>query len=137
MAGPVRRLSEDSRPLAGECGRVAVAVDLGGTKCHAVLVTPSGRVHAEDHRWTAQLPEPADVLLASLSTMAAAARAREVEVAAVAVGVPGAVDPTSGVVTHAVNLGWDGFDLGARLDAGIPEPWLVENDVNLAALGEA
>ena len=35
------------------------------------------------------------------------------------------------------NLGWDGFDLGARLAAGIPEPWLVENDVNLAALGEA
>lgn len=124
-------------PLGEKSGRVAVAADLGGTKCHAVLVAPSGRVLAEDHRWTAELSEPADVLLASLSALHATARARQLEVAAVAVGVPGAVDRSSGIVTHAVNLGWDSFDLGACLEQAFGAPCLVENDVNLAALGEA
>lgn len=116
---------------------VVLAADLGGTKCHAVLADRGGAVLEEDYRRSDGSADPADVLLGSLGAL----RSRAVEagraVAAVAIGVPGLLDPRSGRVSGGFNLGWDGFDLGARLAAGIPEPWLVENDVNLAALGEA
>ena len=116
---------------------VVLGADLGGTKCHAVLADRSGALLAEDYRRSDGTADPADVLLASLADLRQRAAAADRTVAAVAIGVPGLLDPVSGRMAGGFNLGWDGFDLGARLAAGIPEPWLVENDVNLAALGEA
>jgi glucokinase len=114
-----------------------LGVDLGGTKCHAILADRAGTVLAEDYRRSDGSADPADVLSASLADLRHRAAGQGRSVAAVAIGVPGLLDPGSGRVVGGFNLGWDGFDLRARLEAGIPEPWLVENDVNLAALGEA
>lgn len=116
---------------------VVLGADLGGTKCHAVLADRSGALLAEDYRRSDGTADPADVLLASLADLRQRAAAANRTVAAVVIGVPGLLDPVSGRMAGGFNLGWDGFDLGARLAAGVPEPWLVENDVNLAALGEA
>ena len=49
--------------------------------------------------------------------------------------VPGAVDPASGRVAHAVNLGLDGLALGDELAARLGVRLRLENDVNVAALG--
>ena len=38
-------------------------------------------------------------------------------------------------MTHAVNLGLDGLDLGAELSARLGRPVRIENDVNAAAIG--
>lgn len=57
------------------------------------------------------------------------------EIAAIGVGVPGRVDPLSGSVTLAVNLGWSDLPLGSRLEARFGRPCVVENDVRAAALG--
>src|SRR5690606_20482942 len=57
------------------------------------------------------------------------------DVASVGVGVPGRVERDTGLVTHAVNLGFDSLDLGPRLAARLGVPVHVENDVNAAALG--
>jgi glucokinase len=116
---------------------VVLAADLGGTKCHAVLADRGGVVLDEDYRRSDGSADPADVLLAALDDLRHRAAEAGRSVAGVAIGVPGLLDPASGRVAGGFNLNWDGFDLGARLSAGIPEPWLVENDVNLAALGEA
>jgi glucokinase len=91
----------------------------------------------EDYRRSDGSADPADVLLAALADLRHRAASIDRSVAAVVIGVPGLLDPVSGRVVGGFNLNWDGFDLRARLAAGIPEPWLVENDVNLAALGEA
>jgi glucokinase len=116
---------------------VVLAADLGGTKCHAVLADRGGVVLDEDYRRSDGSADPADVLLSVLADLRQRAAGTGRSVAAVAIGVPGLLDPASGRIAGGFNLGWDGFDLRARLTAGIPEPWLVENDVNLAALGEA
>src|SRR5690606_11000048 len=57
------------------------------------------------------------------------------DVASIGIGVPGRVDSATGVVAHAVNLGFDSLDLGAQLAARLGARVHVENDVNSAALG--
>lgn len=119
-------------------GTALIGVDLGGTKCHSVLAEAGGAVVCQDWRRTAELPDPADVVLAGIGALRAQARARGLEIAAVAVGVPGFVDPVAGRVVGAANLPWEGaYDLRGRLRRDLPEPCGIENDVNLAALGEA
>lgn len=114
-----------------------IGVDLGGTKCSAVLADEAGRIVAEAHRRSDAEPDPADVLLGAVAELRAAAADRGLDVRALAIGIPAFIDPVSDLVVGGFNVGWHGFDLRARLDAAIPEPWSVENDVNLAALGEA
>jgi glucokinase len=117
--------------------RLVIGVDLGGTKCHSVLADDRGNVRTEDWRRTDERDDAADVLVDGLRTLLAAAEDEGGTVGAVVVGVPGFVDPGSGLVVGANNLGWEAFDLRGRLDPLLDVPLAVENDVNLAALGEA
>ena len=56
---------------------------------------------------------------------------------AVGVGTPGVVDPVSGQVTLAPQLGgWEGIRLGHRLEPAFPCSVLVDNEVHLSVLGE-
>lgn len=57
----------------------------------------------------------------------------------VSVGVPGLIDPPSGVVTYAPNLGWRNIPLRDRISSlmhrqGVPVQ--VDNDANLGAVAE-
>jgi glucokinase len=84
-----------------------------------------------------------DPLLASTAdVLSAVAHAAGVGVdgfAAVGLGVPGLVDRGAGTVRHAVNLGLDAdpVPLAAHLGALAGAPVVVDNDVNLAAVGAA
>ena len=60
---------------------------------------------------------------------------QEENVAAVCLGVPGAVNPHTGIIAIAPNLGLKNFNIKEKLQALIPFPVLIENDVNLGALG--
>jgi predicted NBD/HSP70 family sugar kinase len=53
----------------------------------------------------------------------------------IGIGIPGAVDSTTGRVEHAVNLGLEGLDLGRCLSDRLGIDVRVENDVKAAALG--
>lgn len=58
-------------------------------------------------------------------------------VRAIAVAVPGYVDPVNGIVYRAPNIaGWDNFPVREYLQERLNAPVLVGNDANLAALGE-
>jgi predicted NBD/HSP70 family sugar kinase len=53
------------------------------------------------------------------------------------IGVPGVVDPRSGLVSLAANIPeLDGLAVGAELQRRLDVPVTVENDINLAAVGE-
>ena len=54
---------------------------------------------------------------------------------AVCLGIPGSVDPYKGVVWLAPNLGIKNFAVKNKLQEKIKLPVLIENDVNLGALG--
>jgi glucokinase-like ROK family protein len=54
----------------------------------------------------------------------------------VAVGVPGLVDQTNGTLLFAPNLRWENVPLRAKLQGLVEAPLIVDNEANLAALGE-
>lgn len=113
-----------------------VGVDIGGTNTDAVILDDSGAV-AHSLRlptgWghDAVLGTATDAVLG----LADAAGVAPSSFASIGVGVPGAVDPERGTVTHARNLGVAHLDLGTLLGANVGAAVRVENDVNAAALG--
>jgi glucokinase-like ROK family protein len=54
----------------------------------------------------------------------------------VAVGVPGLVDQETGVLLFAPNLGWKDVPVRSILEQAFDAPVFVDNEANLAALGE-
>lgn len=119
----------------------AVGVDIGGTKVLAALLDADGRV-AGTHRLPTQ-PGPAGLVVAVASCVQALTAAHGMPVAALAgvgIGVPGVVDPATGSVEHAVNVGVERpFALADAVVAalGAAVPVHVENDLNVAVLGAA
>lgn len=114
-----------------------VGVDVGGTKVAVLVADRQHRVLGQ-----ATLPTMLDGAEGTLSGIVAAIRqalavagARTSEVAAVGLGVPGRVDTASGVVRHAVNLGWHELAVGERMANELGVPCLLENDVRVAAMG--
>jgi predicted NBD/HSP70 family sugar kinase len=85
-------------------------------------------------------PAAAAELLARLAAAAVAAAATQgLTIGATCVAVPGLVDQETGTVSHAPNLEWHGVPLRRLLADRVPAartPVLVENDANVAALGE-
>jgi predicted NBD/HSP70 family sugar kinase len=69
----------------------------------------------------------------------AAAAGQGLTISATCLAVPGLVDQQTGAVLRAPNLGWSGVPLRQRLAGRVPSALtevLVENDANVAALGE-
>jgi glucokinase len=63
--------------------------------------------------------------------------ARAFTVRGIAIGVPSPVDPVTGVVAFANNLpGWKNIHLAHALEKEFHLPVVIENDANMAALGE-
>lgn len=119
----------------------SVGLDVGGTKVGAVLVDDAGAVRAAV-RVPTRLGVPGVVESAAdaVSQLCTGAGLAATDLHSVGAGVPGMVDPPTGAVSHAVNLGLGatpvplGRLLGDRLGR---EPVTVENDLNVAALGAA
>ena len=124
------RVDGSDRPLL-------VGVDVGGSKIAVLVVDRDDRVLAREVAPTkAGAQDRAVEEIAAVVTGALArAGATAGDIAALGVGVPGRVDPLTGDVTLAVNLGWSDLPLGSRLEAHFGRPCVVENDVRAAALG--
>ncbi len=55
----------------------------------------------------------------------------------IAIGVPGGVDPKTGVVFDVTNVpGWRDVDMGSELEDTFQVPVFLDNDANMAAIGE-
>jgi glucokinase len=114
-----------------------IAVDLGGTKCHGVLADLGAETLAEDFRPTRADGTAADTLMATIAALREAARAADINVRAVVVGVPAVPDPDTGLVGSGPNVDWEDYDLIGLMRERVTEPFRVENDVTLAAIGQA
>ena len=111
-------------------------MDIGGTKTEAVAIDDAGAV-IDTVRVASGFGAEA-VVASTVEAVVALAALLGVEprdFGAIGVGVPGAVDPASGRVAHAVNLGLNGLALGEELTARLGVRVRLENDVNAAALG--
>ena len=115
------------------------AADLGGTKLAAAIADTSGRIVAElseptDPRGAAHVAEQIAACAGKLAKTAGieVTRARHVMV-----GIPGAIDPRTGRVSLIPNIaGMEDFDIVGFLRDRFGSDVAIENDVNLAMLGE-
>ena len=113
--------------------------DLGGTKLAAAMADANGRIVAE-------LTEPTDPrggahvaqqIAACADKLAQAAGIEVARARHVMVGVPGAIDPHTARVSLTPNIaGLEGFDVLGYLRERFGPDVAIENDVNLAMLGE-
>jgi predicted NBD/HSP70 family sugar kinase len=118
----------------------SVGLDVGGTKTLGVLVAPDGAV-GPSVRLAAR---PGGDGVAGTAAEAVRALVAEAGLPAgalvgVGIGLPGIVDPATGRVEHAVNLGIEAaVPLAAQVSAALDGvPVRLENDLNVAALGAA
>ncbi len=120
--------------------RVVLAADLGAT--HATLAVTdldAGLIGgATETLRIADGPEKVlDHLWDVWSSVLHAAGRQPREVAGIGIGVPGPVEFATGKPTNPpIMPGWDGFDIPAHVRRSVDAPVLVDNDVNLMALGE-
>ena len=116
-----------------------MGVDLGGTKIRAALADLAGTVVAEEVIPTDQHGGRAVVaqiggLYRRLVEQAAIASDR---IRAVAIGSPGVVNRASGAIELAPNLpNFDRMDVVGALTHALGQTPVIENDVNLGAIGE-
>ena len=122
--------------FVGAAGSV-IAIDLGGTRCHGVLADLAGTSIAEDFRPTREGRHAAAALLACVAALRPDQGSRSWPVRAVVVGIPALIDPRSGLATAGPSVHWQDFDLMGILADEVAEPFEVDNDANLSALGQA
>lgn len=106
-----------------------IGIDVGGTKIRAIAAGSDGTP-------LAVFSEPTEPDLVPQLCRVIADFGTE-SLRAVGIGVPGAVDPISGLISQIPNIPLiDGVALAAELSARLAVPVRVENDLSAAALAE-
>lgn len=122
------------------CQAYVLGVDIGGTKTITMASTLDGDIIAAGIRPTpkANGRPPAEVVILMIEGFLAQTGLRLDGLKGIGVGVPGAVDVERGCVFLAPNLGWmDPYPLRQPVEKRLGVPVAVDNDVNMAALGES
>lgn len=119
-------------------GRLILGVDMGGTKMYGALSDLGGNILDEvnvgSHGSNAE--ESFSRLATLIDTLLSSPKLAGRQVDGIGVGAPGITLHKEGVVTWASTLHWKNFPLKQRLSERYPLPITVDNDVNLAAMGE-
>jgi predicted NBD/HSP70 family sugar kinase len=120
--------------------RVVLAIDLGASHATVAVTDLSGQVLGQRTVASDIADGPVTVLgrVAAIGIELLGELDRSVdEVAGVGIGVPGPVEHATGRPANPpIMPGWHDVDIPAHLGRQFPGPVLVDNDVNLMALGE-
>lgn len=122
----------------GPSAGYAVALDVGGSSTRAACADLYGEISAEVRAKTSVGEKKLPAQLVQLvSKVLKKAGVPESALLAIGVSTPGVVDPDSQCISLAPQLHVpDGFDLTSVLRDSFAVPVHVENNVNMAALGE-
>lgn len=113
-----------------------VGLDVGGTKTDAVAVDDSGTIVGRVRLATGWGADAVTAtVLAAVRALGTDAGVDVSAIRSVGVGIPGQIDPGTGRVSHAVNLGVEELDIVAATAPHLGVTVGVENDVKAAALG--
>lgn len=120
--------------------RVVLAADIGATHARVALTDLTGDVLAE-HETTVDLAIGPEAVLGYVTEtsqeLLAGTHRSAADLLGIGVGLPGPVEHSTGrPVIPPIMPGWDGFDVKGHLRERLGVPTLVDNDVNLMALGE-
>jgi glucokinase len=110
-------------------------IDLGGTQVRVAVARSDGRIIATSRNRTDSLRTPRRVVEWSAEQITRLADGEPVR--CVGIGAPGPTDPKRGVLINPPNLsGWRNVPLAAMVREILGCPAHLENDANLAGLGE-
>jgi glucokinase len=111
---------------------VIAGIDLGGTQVRIAFASDDGQITNTSRTRTALLTGPRAMVRWVRDQVK-----RRGQVRGVGIGAPGPVDPRRGILINPPNLqGWHNTPLAAMISAALDCPAHLENDANLAGLGE-
>ena len=116
-----------------------VGIDLGGTKISCALADLEGNVKAQHTTPTnAHEGEQAvlDRIIGCVETVICEGKVTIDEVEAIGIGSPGPLDARTGIIITTPNLPFKNFNLVSPLKAKFGIPVYLDNDANVAAIGE-
>ncbi len=119
---------------------IYIGIDLGGTAVKIGAVSALGQVLGKAEKPTrAERPygEVIRDMAEGIREILGQLNLPEDQIAAIGVGVPGAVNNDTGYVTDCTNLGWMNTDFRGEMHRYFSCPVILENDANVAALAEA
>ncbi|KWW20359.1 glucokinase [Peribacillus simplex] len=116
-----------------------MGVDLGGTTTKLALINSYGEII---HKWeiNTDISEKGKFITMNIAK-AIDAKLEELnepksKLVGIGMGAPGPVDFVNGSIYEAVNLGWKDYPLKDLLEVETSLPAVIDNDANMAALGE-
>ncbi len=116
-----------------------LGIDLGGTNIVAGLVDEEYKIVAKASCKT-NVPRPESSICDSMAEVALKACEKAGvsidEVESIGIGVPGAVNPKTGVIEYSANLHFHNWEVVKMMQERLNKKVLIENDANAAALGE-
>jgi glucokinase len=112
-----------------------IAVDIGGTHLRAALYEPENPQPISHQRIQTHTEEPG--VYERMESLIESIWPKDGNVLAIGVASPGPLDPHTGYILKTPNIKeWQNFPLGPNLSRHFQVPAFVDNDANLAALGE-
>ena len=116
-----------------------VGVDMGGTKILSAVIDAEGNILGTA-KVSTKAEERTSVVIgriaASIEKAIRKSNVDKASIQAIGIGAPGPLDPETGVVIFAPNLGWRDVPLKTELEGRTGLPTFVDNDVNVGTLGE-
>ena len=136
--------STGGRPPAvlgfNENAGIALAADLGATHSRIAVADLGGEILAETTGDIEIASGPENVLAwvdESFDRVLREADKTDADVLGIGIGLPGPVEFAAGrAVNPPIMPGWDGYDVRGHFVTRFDVPVLVDNDVNIMALGE-
>ena len=116
-----------------------LGIDLGGTNIVAGVVDKKYKIVAKASCKTA-VPRPESEICDSMAEVAkkAVEKAKLTmdDIESVGIGVPGAVNPKTGIIEYSANLFFHNWEVVQMMEERLGKKVHIENDANAAALGE-
>jgi len=120
---------------------LVAGVDIGGTNLRIALADRTGSIVARQSQSCAGISDPHEIVrltCEAIDTLLRQNVSTRADLAAIAAGAPGVTDTEQGIVlATSYLLGWRNLPLRSLLQDALGVPAFVDNDVNMAAFGEA
>lgn len=116
--------------------RLAVGVDLGGTKIDVGLVDESGRLFQHKRLETEVAKGPQYIQDTILETIRHLEKEASTPILGIGIGVAGQIDRETGDVIFAPNLKWNNIPLRANFEKATHLPVRIINDARALTMGE-
>ncbi|MCP3740346.1 ROK family transcriptional regulator [Rossellomorea sp. BNER] len=116
-----------------------VGIDIGGTNTVMALTDLNGNILAETTFPTQAYlnNQLLDKIDQSLAVLVGESGVPIEKILGVGIGAPGMTDVKKGIVIDAPSLGWINYPLKKEAEAKLKLPVYIDNDVNVAVLGES